>query len=1490
MLSFFRVRPLAILGVALAVLSTAVLAIPEPTAAQSWPAGIESRNLDPGSDYFMVPRGQVAALPDSARLIHDYPDSVLVAVPPGDMPSRLRAIASELEDTGQLSYRTWQGSIEGKDPTRLERQLEGYYLLALAGPLDWQWRQDLRAHGLTLVDHVNPYGLLVHGHSDQIVAISAKLRTSRGFPVITAALPLPEQSRVEPEIYRLLRGERALDEMGIRTHEGRPVFMIEPHNNVNPDRFEQSLMLRAAPGPEFVSGGLARGELAVQLAADAEDALQLLLENPDIAFVHAVYPRVPFVNLAAKDFILNAEPVWNEPSLGYTGAGIIAGVNDSGIDLTHPDFPAGSVVATKGVMSAGSNSHGTHVTGTMAGRGAISSPTNTASCGDLSTPLATPRGIAWGALITHDNIFDGGSGTETQMMQWHAQQGALLTNNSWGYGNTYSYLTNTAVIDARVRNADPSSSVDEQMTIVFAAGNDGPSSNRIGTPGNAKNAITVGATQNDRCGSYVPSNCAGPSLNSMACFSGRGPAQQRIKPDLVAPGADVLATGSRQNGNPWDQSWTGSDLQLMPGTSMASPMVAGAAAVFMEAHQDRHGYLPSPALVKAALINTATDLGFGYPSMDQGWGRVNLRKSIEGPVENGIVFFDQDEVDHLTTGQTWTTSITVIPDSEPFRVSLVWTDPPGAGGCNPCHVNDLDLRVTSPDGTIFRGNQFSGAWSVANPPGRDGINNVENVFIQSPLPGEWQIEVTSVNTAQNPSGLSGQDFALVASGPLGVSGISIDPPVASVCGSDGSTSFGITLSEQFQASTALSLSGLPGGTAGSFSPNPVSFPDTFSELTVSGLASVASGTYLMEVSATEVGDPANTTSGPITLMVSASEPAAPVLSMPSNGALGQPLRPTLSWTASADTSEYLLEISTDPGFASLVYSVTTTATSHELPNSLAPVTTYYWKVTASNFCGNGASSATRSFTTIAQQCELLTNGSTGAIQDAHPSQGPRTTVFNLTSGVVGELDKLEVIDLRGTHTWMSDLSFDLVSPGGTSVRVMDRSCGNTDNFWLSLSDDAAGSAGGWPCPPTDQGSYRPSNPLAAFQGDEAAGVWQLRITDHERGDSGTLQGWGLNLCVEVASSDAPAIEVNPTSLSSELPIDGSEDQLVTISNAAGTAPLVWSIDQAYPASVDSPPTPFVAPLGVARGQSMTPTATRATSHVAPASWSPALFSDWVEGFEAIGTLPDSGWALINNSSPLGGTGWFQGNTEVFDAHQGSNNSYIGANFANTTGGTGTISNWLISPEIALQEGTELSFFTRTIEGSAWPDRLQLRLSTAGSSTNVGTTATSVGDFSTVLVEVNPGLAVGGYPDSWTEYVVTLSDLPPGVTTGRFAFRYFVTNAGPDGANSNYIGIDTVTVVQPEPTGCSSPQDIPWLSVLPDSGTTPPGQSDDLIVSFDATGLTEDSYEAVFCVFSNDPVNPLIEVPVFLEVEAGGGEIEADVFLTNLGQIYTGGPL
>ena len=232
----------------------------------------------------------------------------------------------------------------------------------------------------------------------------------------------------------------------------------------------------------------------------------------------------------------------------------------------------------------------------------------------------------------------------------------------------------------------------------------------------------------------------------------------------------------------------------------------------------------------------------------------------------------------------------------------------------------------------------------------------------------------------------------------------------------------------------------------------------------------------------------------------------------------------------------------------------------------------------------------------------------------------------------------------------------------------------------------------------------------------------------------------------------------------------------------------------------------------------------------------------LENFDDIATLPGDGWVEINHSTVPGPTGWFQGNGDIFPAQSGASTSYIAANFLNGTDGSNytrstgdmhsnrrlavsrkvqpdtpptptptatpipnTISNWLLTPTMTLQNGSTLIFYTRTMDVPQFPDRLQVRMSTNGASTDVGTAAFDVGDFTTLLLDINPNQTTTGYPNVWTKFTVTVTGLGS-PTMGRLALRYFVVNGGFFRPNADYIGIDTVTLscTLPTPTPTPSP--------------------------------------------------------------------------------------
>ncbi|NRR29267.1 PEP-CTERM sorting domain-containing protein [Oxalobacteraceae bacterium] len=192
--------------------------------------------------------------------------------------------------------------------------------------------------------------------------------------------------------------------------------------------------------------------------------------------------------------------------------------------------------------------------------------------------------------------------------------------------------------------------------------------------------------------------------------------------------------------------------------------------------------------------------------------------------------------------------------------------------------------------------------------------------------------------------------------------------------------------------------------------------------------------------------------------------------------------------------------------------------------------------------------------------------------------------------------------------------------------------------------------------------------------------------------------------------------------------------------------------------------------------------------------STASAASWNENFD--GGVP-ADWTQVNNSDPLGTTSWFQGNPTVFNAFEGAANSYAAANF-NSGDDVAAISTWLITPTHSYNNGDVLTFYTRTTDTSFWPDRLEVRFSTVGG-TDVGHSADSVGTFQKQLLSINPNQDLFGYPEGWTKFTATIGGLS-GPTNGALAFRYFVDDGGPAGDNSNFIGIDSVSVsAVPEPS-------------------------------------------------------------------------------------------
>ncbi len=471
--------------------------------------------------------------------------------------------------------------------------------------------------------------------------------------------------------------------------------------------------------------------------------------------------------------------------LGFDGTGVTVAVADSGldsgdVDTMHPDLAgrvAGLFYYGNLTDASDEHSHGTHVAGIVGGNGALGETDETGALFGL--------GAAPGVSIIAQRIFDGAGGYEPPpsfetLTRDAVRAGADIGSNSWGDDTQGRYDLSAMEFDALVRDADALTFGDQPYILEFSAGNAGPGAQTIGSPAVAKNVIATGASVNNRFNLPLEEfPIYNTGQETMADFSSRGPCEDgRIKPDVVAPGTWIASLRSvfANDDNAW---WPISDAYLYQGgTSQAGPAASGAAAVLVQYWRATHtNQTPSPALVKALLINSATDMDdtvetAPVPNNDEGWGRVDLTRIIGSTRSLDFV----DQTIRLTGGQVSERRILVESPDEALKITLTYTDVPGFPAAVPALVNDLDLEVVGPDGTVYRGNQFEEGESVPNAPLPDPLNNVEAVHLAAPLPGEYLVRIRAravVQDARIDTADVDQDFALVITGVLARPGTGI---------------------------------------------------------------------------------------------------------------------------------------------------------------------------------------------------------------------------------------------------------------------------------------------------------------------------------------------------------------------------------------------------------------------------------------------------------------------------------------------------------------------------------------------------------------------------------------------------------------------------------------------------------------------------------------------------------------------------------------------
>jgi serine protease AprX len=669
--------------------------------------------------------------------------------------------------------------------------------------------------------------------------------------------------------------------------------------------------------------------------------------TPDQLFEVARFDDVLFIDRWGpyeKDMDISRElggANYIESTAGYTGQGVRGESFDAGFNPAHIDFQSRPLIVHN---NAGSNdSHGAATSGVCFGDGT----------GDPTARGLLPDGQGiisyYGGYLGEPARYD-----HTGELLEPAYEGVFQTS-SVGSPRVTQYTTISAETDAALFDFD--------TLHCQSQSNSGWQDSR--PEAWAKNIVSGGGVYHyntldtsDDCW------CGGASI---------GPASDgRIKPDLC---------------HFYDDSWTtyvafGNGYGNFGGTSNATPNICGYTGLFFQMWSEGiFGNEVNPlgtvfenrshmTTAKAMMINTARQYPFSGTSHDltrvhQGWGFPDVQYMYDKREQMLIV----DETDVLTNLASTQYNVDVPNDEPQFKVTMTYADPAGNPGSSQHRINDLSLKVTSPSGDVYWGNNGLLANNYSTPGGSPNeVDTVENVFIETPEAGSWLIEVIAHEINEDghveTPGLDA-DYALVVSGAARGPGFALspDPVMLEICAPDDAVyTIDVLQFSEFDESVELSASGAPAGTTVNFSENPVT-PPAVVTMTVSGTENAAAGDYQIEVTGIA---PSMERSTFVALDLSTDLPGDVMLMSPADGETEVARQPTLAWQAASQANVYDLQLATDAGFGNVIYEVSQAETSHELEIMLDSLTTYYWHVRASNGCGITDWSEAFEFTTLEQ--------------------------------------------------------------------------------------------------------------------------------------------------------------------------------------------------------------------------------------------------------------------------------------------------------------------------------------------------------------------------------------------------------------------------------------------------------------------------------------------------------------------------------------------
>jgi serine protease AprX len=653
------------------------------------------------------------------------------------------------------------------------------YRVQLKGPIRAEWREELARHGLEIAGYRRgAYELMLD--TQQLATVSA-------LPWVKEVRPYELVDSVSTGLLvRMQENQQNIEEgVAILSADGEPqleIFDAVVRRERDLPRVRE--VLQSSGDAEVVE----ESRFAVRFRTTVDSPTVALVANlPEVrTVVHSQRPAL--YSDRAREIVGLTKVNAAIPPKQWTGDGEIVAVLDSGIDDTHDDFQGqiAAKISWRDCSTEDAVGHGTHVAGIIAGTGQKSG--------------GKVCGIAAGAKLVIVGIVDDEGRPVLpldigELLQVAADAGAKIINASWGRPLGSSYDSGSASVDRFVHEHP-------DILVVVAAGNDGKAPegkykfSSIGAPATAKNVLTVGACNTDRpgiaktLGQFRPSLFPKPSASNdptagspdfVAGISSRGPTDyDSVKPDVIAPGTYILAPRAKKfkNGLKW-MDFENSDYAYVGGTSMATPVVSGAAAILREyLRKERNTPAPSAALLKAILVCSTHRLParqdevstrIGYPDFDQGFGRIDLSAIIpdaSDPDPRRLTFVDVANDAPLAlesrvppgaprkSMRTYTLNV-AEGAAAPLVITMAWTDPPGND-----IQNNMHLDVRGPNELFLVGNathvfrkdpEFD-----AEPNGVvfDKRNNVEQIRIDAAVPGTYLVRVTAHNTVVPPQGYS----------------------------------------------------------------------------------------------------------------------------------------------------------------------------------------------------------------------------------------------------------------------------------------------------------------------------------------------------------------------------------------------------------------------------------------------------------------------------------------------------------------------------------------------------------------------------------------------------------------------------------------------------------------------------------------------------------------------------------------------------------------